>query len=462
MVKRLITALLLSLFSIGYISSSPYSVDDLLLSLRTNNTDLRSIDLDIYNAELDVKDAKAAYYPQINMSMASLYMTNPPVGPVDIATDDILSGLSVPGGLNGGYIRVFDGMENTYYNASVSLTQPLITWGKIPLSVKLFKTASSIQSLRRTDKERQLEAELIIRIYSLKYLNEIFSILEEMQSNAAELVEISRSSRDSGVMTDLDLLENEILSKETGVAISEVVSNMNNLVTGIATITGLSELSVKDIVFPEDTSYLRKYSSESLSLLQDKATNPAVDSLKMINKLSSVHKLQEDIYYRSMYGVPDFAMNLSLSYGGSRFPLFETGWMQKDDWSVNIAFVMQSNLWDGGKTLNNISRAKASQEEDRISYDKAVLELRGAVSDSYNAMLLSLSKLDYLSLKGESLGKRLESTVTEFEKGSKGKADVIQDRISFQKNEIEKLKETINITQNVFMLDYLCGEEFTH
>lgn len=461
--KRSASLVLVSLLSIASLfSEAKYDYASLYSSMLSNNTKLKSAQQDIYNAKLDVKDAEAAYYPSIDLTLMGVYMANPPIGPLTISTDELVSSLGLApsvGQVGSNYITLYDGMENALYSASISLTQPLITWGKIPLSVKLFKTAADIQSDKKTDLERQLEAELNVRLGSLYYIGNIFGLLGEAKDRAERLLALSESARDNGLLLDEDVLEAEISKMELDVRESELISQENSLLLGLRTLTGINSLKKDEIDYTQNEAVLEKYKDSDLAELEEKAVSPSNTNLNMINKLKSVHKLQEDIAWREIYGAPDFALQVSAGYGGSRFPFIETGWMQHDDWSVNVSVVMNSNLWDGGKTLNNIDRAKSSQISDDIQYEDAKNQIISNLEENWNSMVLSLKRLEYLNLKADSLDKSYELMKKQYDSGRLSESDLLQKELEIISNDIEIATLKITLVQNVYLIDYLVSNQ---
>ncbi|MBQ2259526.1 MAG: TolC family protein, partial [Spirochaetales bacterium] len=156
---RKVIAFLLMALSVLSLSADELSIkydkESLYTKMLVNNTSLRNAERDIYEAHLDTKDAKANYSPDIDLTVSGTYMTEPMVGNITVSTDELLSSSGIPTS-TGGYVTLFDGMDNTLYNASLTVTQPINTWGKINLAAKLYETVEGIQGMKKTDLERQL------------------------------------------------------------------------------------------------------------------------------------------------------------------------------------------------------------------------------------------------------------------------------------------------------------------
>ena len=191
--KKLFVYLLIILSSSFLFAS--ITIEEAEEMMMRNNPSIRSAEEAVVQAGLDLKDSKANFSPTIELSGSMTYMTEPIIGPVIMESSDILSqmGLGSYADSASGYVTLYDGMENTMYMGSLSLTQPLITWGKLGKAVDLYQNILTAQSLRKDDTVAQLKAELRVRVWSLKYLNEMNAHIDEASTLSKELVDIAKS-----------------------------------------------------------------------------------------------------------------------------------------------------------------------------------------------------------------------------------------------------------------------------
>lgn len=457
-----------------------YDYNTMYSLMLQNNNRLGQADQTIYNTQLLVKDAKSLYQPNISYAMYGMYLANPPIGSISMNTGTLFQEAGLSNMLdafgqidathayvvnrikqnlsNGQSISVYDGMAHSYYGASVSLTQPLITWGKIPLAVDFAKTASSVAELNKGDLLRQLETELNIRLYSLYYMDQLYALIDQAEKDSDELVSIAEQASENGVMSEQDVLDAKIQAQDVDVQRAELDSQYNDVLQGLRTLIGVNDLKAEDIEFTPDTAVLRKYENSDIWELKALATADSGYQLQMVNKVKSATKIEEDIAWRSTYGVPDVMLNVSAGYGGSKFPLFQDGWKDDDDWSVNVSVIVSGNIWDGGRRSNSIKKAKSSQASADISYDSAIETLESTVESNYNSMRLTLAKYDYQLLKKENESLKLDKIRVEAENGNKSKKDILNQEIEIITTDVEILTNEITLVNNVFMLDYLTNK----
>ena len=455
--------LLLSLFII--ISSSllfaSITIEEAEKMMMRNNTSIRSAEEAVVQAGLDLKDSKASFSPTISISGSMTYMSEPLVGPVIMESSDILSqmGLGSYSDMASGYVTLYDGMENTMYMGTLSLTQPLITWGKLGKAVDLYNNILTAQSLRKDDTVAQNKAELRIRVWSMKYLEEMEGLVDEAMALSKELVDMAKSSYENGMILRQDWLEAEISSLEVEVKKAELDDNYSSLMEGLRSLIGDYSVSYSDFILPEDESFLYKYRESNLDDLILAATGEDSNNLKAIKNLIGAYTNQKTIADRSLYGIPDFALQAQLTYSSSRLPFIETGWKQNDNNSLNLSIGFKTTLWDGGKAINDVKRAQSNIRSAESQYDSALSQIRVAVTSNYNGMMKNIANIQYQSEKIQNLEMELENIRIGLSYGQNSVSDEKQKMLEIVEAKSNLLASKIALVQNVYTLDYLVGAE---
>ncbi|MGN1163993.1 MAG: TolC family protein, partial [Candidatus Ornithospirochaeta sp.] len=454
----ILTSIILSSSMLLFSSVTLDALDEMILS---NNTSVRSQNETVVQANLDLKDAKANFSPSITFSGSATYMTDPLVGPIVMESSEIMSqmGLGSYADMATGYVTLYDGMDNTMYMGTLSLTQPLVTWGKLGKAVDLYSNILSAQTLRRDDLVSQYKAELRVRVWSLMYLEEMKSLLSEALSLSSRLVDISKDAYDNGMLLRQDWLNARISAMEVEVKDIEVDEQYSSVLQGLRTLVGDNSLLLSDIDFQMDESYLEKYKDSSLDELISLAAGDQSNNLKAIKNLIGAYSNQKTIAERSLYGIPDFALQADLSYSAERFPFVETGWRQNDNLSVNFSIGFKTTIWDGGKAMNDLNRAKSNIRSAEAQYDGAKNEIENAVKSNWNAQRSNLSNIEWLTMKLENLFLERENLSIEVELGQKSRSDVLSKELEIVDTKSEIVASKIALVQNVFTLDYLTGAE---
>ena len=458
MKKLLIMTCLLLFSSLLYASITMEEAEEMMMR---NNPDIRSAEEAVVQAGLDLKDSKASFSPTISLSGSFTYMSEPLVGPVIMESSDILSqmGLGSYSDMASGYVTLYDGMENTMYMGTLSLTQPLITWGKLGKAVDLYKNILTAQSLRKDDTVAQNKAELRIRVWSMKYLEEMEGLVDEAMALSKELVDMAKSSYENGMILRQDWLEAEISSLEVEVKKAELDDNYSSLMEGLRSLIGDYSVSYSDFILPEDESFLYKYRESNLDDLILAATGEDSNNLKAIKNLIGAYTNQKTIADRSLYGIPDFALQAQLTYSSSRLPFIETGWKQNDNNSLNLSIGFKTTLWDGGKAINDVKRAQSNIRSAESQYDSALSQIRVAVTSNYNGMMKNIANIQYQSEKIQNLEMELENIRIGLSYGQNSVSDEKQKMLEIVEAKSNLLASKIALVQNVYTLDYLVGAE---
>lgn len=430
-------------------ATETYNYDSLASSLRLNNTKLQAAYQDVVQAKLDTKDAKANYHPTIDLTVSGSYIINP-IGPITVNASE----LGLP---YNQYITLYKGMENTLYQTSLSLQQPIFTWGKISNGVKALKEVESVRSLQLTDTENQLNAELKSRLSAIYYMDDIISLLNEQKSYADRLVELAHAAQEQGIMLAQEVKENEINALQVDVTLSEINAQYSSNLTALRTMTGLLDLTREDISYIPDEDSFYTLAKEDRNALIKSATSQSQPTLQMLSHMQSAMEYSEKVSKASVYWKPDFALQVSASYGGSRLPLVETDWYRQDDYNGMVTVAFKTTVWDGGKALNNIKRSESNVANAVISRDEAINTIITTLSEQFANQDMAIAKISYLDLKEETLVSKVEQKILLQSYGNASEADVLNAQIELTTCRLERLQEKLKLAQASYLIEYLTG-----
>lgn len=447
--KKFILFIVVLLISNTLFATETYNYDSLASSLRLNNTKLQAAYQDVVQAKLDTKDAKANYHPTIDLTVSGSYIINP-IGPITVNASE----LGLP---YNQYITLYKGMENTLYQTSLSLQQPIFTWGKISNGVKALKEVESVRSLQLTDTENQLNAELKSRLSAIYYMDDIISLLNEQKSYADRLVELAHAAQEQGIMLAQEVKENEINALQVDVTLSEINAQYSSNLTALRTMTGLLDLTREDISYIPDEESFYTLAKEDRNALIKSATSQSQPTLQMLSHMQSAMEYSEKVSKASVYWKPDFALQVSASYGGSRLPLVETDWYRQDDYNGMVTVAFKTTVWDGGKALNNIKRSESNVANAVISRDEAINTIITTLSEQFANQDMAIAKISYLDLKEETLVSKVEQKILLQSYGNASEADVLNAQIELTTCRLERLQEKLKLAQASYLIEYLIG-----
>ncbi|MGN0905881.1 MAG: TolC family protein [Bullifex sp.] len=447
--KRTILVSLICLFLLFSLAAEEgsYGYSELKSSLKANNTSLQKAVETVKQAKLDTKDAKANYHPTIDLTVSGSYILNP-IDPITINASE----LGLP---YNQYITLYDGMESTLYQTQLSIQQPIFTWGKITNGVNAYKEIEAVRSLQLTDTENQLDAELKTRLAAMYYMDQMIELLSEQKVYADRLVQLARSALDQGVMLEQDVKETEIEALQLDVTISEINAQYASNLTSLRTMTGLLDLTKEEISFTPDEDAFYRLAEEDRSVLIKSATSQSQPTLQMLSHMQSAMEYSEKVSKASVYWKPDFALQVTASYGGSRLPLVETDWYRQNDYNGTITVAFKTTLWDGGKALNDIKRAESNTQNAVISRDEAVNTIITTLTEQFSTCDMAIAKIKYLDLKEETLINKLSQKETLQKYGSASESDVLQAKIELNTCRLERIQEKLKLSQASYLIEYL-------
>ncbi len=460
MKRILITLLCLLMLCLSvYAEEEAYTFDDIKESMKGGNAELRKAEEIYRQSLLDVRDAKANYQPKVSLLLTGTYMPNPPVGKTSISAEELSSqlGITIPGAAAGEYVTLYKGMKSLYYNAGLTVTQPLFTWGKIPASVNLYSEIAAIRALSVKDSTEKLTVELKTRLAALCYMKELFSLLDETQSKADELVKMSQDAMESGMLLKEDVAEAKISALEVDMKKKELEKEYRDNAESIRALTGMSDLDVEKIDYSVNEEEIMRIASLDKDDVMSLITREDSAVIGMLRGQTRAYELKKKIARSSLYWKPDFALQMSLTYGGSSLPLAERNWYRTDDYGLYITLAVSTTLWDGGVKLNDVERASSEIRGTLADYDKGIDELRSTAEENLSQEELSLSKLEYYDMKIETAEGKLNLLKSRMDSGSISKKDVLSKEIELLTLKMTAIQEKITLTRASYTVAYLTG-----
>lgn len=428
-----------------------YTLEELQNSMEINNPDIRSAREEYNRSLLDYKDALAGFGPKIDLMLSGTYMVKPPVGSFSVNVDDMLSAIEWPAGMkpssSGQYLKLYDGMENTLYSFQLSLEQPVFTWGKLHQAACLYKEVSVIQEIKLLNTQKKLATELETRMLSLEYLKRISSKLEEEQVYADEMISFSEDAEKSGMLLHQDVVEARIKAKELEIALQGVNEQITNQILELQRMTGIQELDISQLQYEIDEEALDEIfllDAEGRNSLMEKALSDNTDSIRMVSQAKKVSDYALSISKNSVYWKPDVGLQMTMGYGGSRFPLLETNWLRKDDYTLNISVGVKTTVWDGGKKLRDVSRSLSNSESAAINKDAVKSTIRKTLMEQWNTGDVCRMKAEYQALKIETAASKIEHQKVLYNNGYGSKTDLLSAQMDLCSAEIEKLQQELS------------------
>ena len=461
-IKTLIfTFVIFAAIAVRVWAQEEYSLDTLLMATKQNHPDLLKLQEEYKRSLLDVKDAQASLGPTLDLQASGTYMVNPPIGAIYVNTDDIINSINWGGAVptrGSQYVKIYDGMEPTLYSFDLTLTQPVFTWGKISNSIKLYKQISDIKMNQIVQQTAQLETELQTRLLSLYYLNKILEILDEEQSYADRMVQVSENAEQSGMLLHQEVVDAKIQAKELEIVKQDLLEQIEDQLLELRRITGIEINNSQNINYDFVPVLVQSFDSllqTDHELLEEEVLAGEQSSIKMVTQLQQVSETAEKISRGYENWKPDIALQMSGGYSGSRVPLFEPNWRRKDDYSLNISVGLKATIWDGGKKLRDVSRKVSEVKTAEITTSDTRSTISKTFDSEWNTAQVCTMKIEYQDLKIESATANINQKQQMFESGYGSETDVLSAKIERCNAQIEKEKQTLSRAIACLTIEYL-------
>lgn len=457
--RKTIVAFMLALCLLPLVAEegTKLTYDDLKDSLTLNNPDILQAIEDHRTASLDVKDAKANYHPQISYTLAGSYVYNHQVMPMDLTgvKEDIKSDEgSMLGFIVDDIPDYYDFALDTldpYFNAQLSLVQPIWTWGKIGASVDMYEEIEQARALQITDTEMQLDVQLKAYLASLYYLEQIDGILAEMVGDAAELVSLAEGSSETGIMLATDAAEARLTARQLELSRTQIQNQISTILVSLENMTGIEDITLESIDFTPDEAFFMEIANADRNLLEVQATSNSSLNMQMLNHMLSATESAKTAADRSMYWFPDIALSVSANYTAP----MNSNWVSQSGWGVTVAVGIQGSIWDGGKKLNDQDRAESAVASAQIARTEAVNTIKSTLNDNFTSVDLALANISYQDANIALLEEELSNEELKLKLGAGSRSDVLQKRIELGQARIERLTNYITLAASAYTVEYM-------
>ena len=344
-------------------------------------------------------------------------------------------------------------VSDPYFNAQISLVQPIWTWGKVGSSVEMYEEIESARALQIGDTEKRLITELKAYLASLYYLEKIDNVLSELQADSQELVTLAQDSSDAGALLAVDAAKARVTASQIDVSRTQIQTQIESILTSIETLTGINDITADMIDFTPDEDYFREMAEIDRTMLLAMATSGSQASMQMLDHMINAAQAASKAADRSMYWYPDIALSVSANYTAP----MTSKWADNSSWGVTVAVGLQGTLWDGGKKLNDQDRAESAAASAQISRSEAVNTIKTTLNENLNTIDLALANIDYQKANIELLTSELELEEKKLELGASSRSDVLNKRIELNQARIEEITSRINLASAVYTVEYLTG-----
>jgi outer membrane protein TolC len=420
-----------------------------------------------------LSEARAARLPVIRLGSNLNYLTNPPS--LTVKAGSLYPGADIPL-----YIPpsqppgppaatlpfpalpeddvTFNLSEHTNYEFSLTLEQPVFTWGRIHNSVKAAELGSQAAALQQEQERRNIVTALDSHLYTLAFASEIRSLLAEQRRAAERLISLSEESYANGFLFRAGLLSARLLAAEAEMGEYSITEIWDNSFLAIKTLSGEESLSPAQVPLPpvgegrESLAYSRTDKDSLFSRLL--AENLG---LKLLALQTQVRERTLAAARGQYYGKPDLGLFLQLAYGGSYFPFFQEGWRDGDKLNFTATLGIRSLVFDGGTVHQNVRQKEEALTQARLEEGKGRRDMEEYLERTLRHMEVSRYRQEYLELKIEAAGAQKDQAESSWKSGYGEEREYLVQELAWRQEQIALLQEKLAALLTALQLENTLG-----
>lgn len=443
--KKTLLLLTICLVIPQFATASSFTESELRSLLLSNNLQLQQARNEQELSILDRKDAKTGYGPTIDLEISGSYLQNTMV-------------LNIPAGLGFPSPLKIEA-EPTLYNFSLTLTQPVWTWGKLRNGVAMTEKLVEIRQVQRFALQKSLLAELESRFYAQHYLSRMEVLLDEQAKHSQSLVNLVGEAFANTMVLEEEVLSAKVFAKQLGLAKVQVAQQVQRQLSAIGRLCVIDLDANDELVWDPDEQSLRSMLTYDLKTLKAMATARNQEQVRIATLMTELASLGSSIAKGQLYWKPDMAVQVGLGYGGSTFPFIEDGWENKDVYSFNVSVGMKTTIWDGGKKFHEVSRNAIKESQAHLDMAQLYQAIESQVEEAYLSLHLADENLAYLTLKKGSAEAEVVQQQFLFDSGYGSEADLLKAKLASLSVGFDIEQQWLIYTGSFVTIKTLCGVE---
>lgn len=450
---------------------------DLLIMAIKENTELREFVVREKLAEREEKKARNERLPHIGMDFSLSHIANPqdsigvdagslgelypyyiaPEGVEVYMGPDPFSGPVpvFPGGpIPYEDITVVEAQDPFYYQFTLTLEQPVFTWGKLLGKQRIMGIQREAAGKQVIKKIEELKSTLAVLLMTLEEMDNIDDLLEKQELAAERLMNITEENYKNGFILYQDVLENRVLVKEIEIASAEINREKEKTYLLLERITGMDTISISSFAYASIPDFSNIYSILNESEMVDRSHNQNL-GLQLLELQEKAAEAEINVVRGKNYFKPDLGLHVEAGVSGSRIPFLGDDWENKNNWNITSTIALTTTVFDSGVISSDIDISVKKREIAGLELLNAREKIKEAVKDSILFLQLSEKKQELLEMKIETAQERMKLKEDQFDSGAGSEIDFLKEKIQWYSLQIELIKEIIEYRSRLFRLDNL-------
>ncbi|MEK6797119.1 MAG: TolC family protein [Spirochaetota bacterium] len=329
------------------------SFDDCYRVALTNNDDHRIARLDVEIAEAQFQKATADFGPTVTASGGYLASTRGAL-------------VTIP------MMGSFEMSTRQPYTAQMSVNQPLFTFGRLSLELKIQEEQLRIAKVKLKKAGEKLKADTISAFYGALVSQESHRIQEESLKRAKEMLAVNQRKFAGGEASSYDVLRSRIEVDSTAPNVKSMKNAYEMSLKRLKAFIGM-ELSAP-IALAGELSF-RKIEIDYPEV--EKRFRISNDDREIQERLSTISECRRWKAVSQLF--PTISISANNVYSLSNYNFRWENW--QNSWDISIGF--QWTLYNNFKNVSDIKQASADAEKQRITQQSIEKQFRLQLESIY-------------------------------------------------------------------------------
>ena len=407
--------------------------------------------LEVTGARAGLAEARAARLPSVDASAGAAWFANPtegitiPAGEFGTVTDP---GSTFPTRVPDQPVELVPDAERLGLSASLTVDQPLLTWGKLRAGEDAARAGVEASASRRELARRDVRRAVVSAFAGVAaaragepLVEEIVGILEERLADARERLDAGATTRRA------------VLAEEAAVAAarSQLVRAHQGLQTAEATLEWLVGREVGELAPAELPESLP---AEAELVERARTRHPRLAELRATARQAEV---QLRVAEASRPPLPDIGLSVKAEVQGQRVPLVQANWIDTWDANLTVSIGASATLYDGFANA-------AQQNASRSQYDRALSavaeygdSLPVQVRRQMERYLVAQANLREARARAASAVEERRIAEVSYENELITRGDLLGARVGVLEAELSSIAARLAMAQSLAELEYLAG-----
>lgn len=374
-----------------FISVGAYANDKLVLTKEEaidlalrQNAELVNLKKDLTIAQKKVKEAKASFYPQVDLS-----------GRYTKGEREVMGTMT----------------EYDAYSLGLGFQQPVYMGGQIMAGYKIQKNNLKLAQMNLDKKERELRYRITEQYYGVLKTRKMVEVSGQAVDKVARYLEIAKANQEVGIFTNTAVLQARINHTRAKQGLMKAENALKLSKMGLKNTLGLD--------FDTELELADKLEWEEKEIKEKEAIASALQNRVSLEEL----RMQEQnlkLRIEQIKGSKLPSLNLAGNYSSQDDSFFTIG---DGDWSLTMAF--NYTLFDGGKKDAGLEEAREQKNKLNISQR----QLKDGVIMEVKTSLLKLDEarkdIDLAQLSLKDANSNLSDTELKYKEGIVTSFDVL-------------------------------------